>query len=84
MWKGLNQENYCMNEIFEKAESNVGKTRNAGKNKLKNVFKTKIRENSFAYPSVKLWNSAPPNITTETKESRARKAIREYVKTLPT
>ena len=83
VWKGLNQENYCMNEIFEKAESNNGKTRSAGLNKLKTVFKSKIRENSFAYPSVQLWNSAPSDITTETKESRARKAIRKYVKTLP-
>ena len=28
-----------MNEIFEKAESNNGKTRSAGLNKLKTVFK---------------------------------------------
>ena len=25
VWKGLNQENYYMNDIFEKAESNFGK-----------------------------------------------------------
>ena len=83
VWKGLNQENYCLNDLFEKAQSNSGNTRSAGLNRLKNVFKSKIRENSFAYPSVQLWNSAPPEITTETRESRARKAIRNYVKTLP-
>ena len=83
MWKGLNKENYCINELFEKAESNHGITRSAGLNKLKTVFKSKIRENSFAYPSVQLWNSAPADITTETSESRVRKAIRKYVKTLP-
>ena len=56
VWKGLNKENYCMNELFEKAESNRGITRSAGLNKLKTVFRSKIRENSFAYPSVQLWS----------------------------
>ena len=83
VWKGLNKENYCMNELFEKAESNRGITRSAGLNKLKTVFRSKIRENSFAYPSVQLWNSAPAEITTENNESRVRKAIRNYVKSLP-
>ena len=83
VWKGLNQDNYCLNELIEKAESNTGITRSAGLNKLKTVFKSKLRDNSFVYPSVQLWNSAPPDITTETIESRARKAIRAYVKTLP-
>ena len=83
VWKGLNQDNYCLNELFEKSESNTGITRSAGLNKLKTVFKSKLRDNSFVYPSVQLWNSAPPDVTTETMESRARKAIRNYVKTLP-
>ena len=83
VWKGLNKENYCLSELFEKAESNNGITRSAGLNKLKTVFKSKIRENSFAFPSVQLWNSSPADITTETRESRVRKAIRNYVKTLP-
>ena len=83
VWKGLHQEDYCLNDLFEKSESNNGITRSAGLNKLKTVFKSKIRENSFTYPSVQLWNSAPPEITTETRESRVRIAIRNYVKTLP-
>ena len=68
---------------LKKSESNNGITRSAGLNKLKTGFKSKIKENSFVYPSVQLWNSAPPEITTETKEARARSAIRSYVKTLP-
>jgi hypothetical protein len=83
VWKSLNKENYCLNDLFEKAESNNGNTRSAGLNKLKTAFKTKIRENSFVYPSVQLWNSAPPAMTTETTELRAKKAIRNFVKTLP-
>ena len=52
VWKGLNLDNYCLNELFEKATPNQGNTRSADLNKLKTCFKTKIRENSFTYPSV--------------------------------
>ena len=83
VWKGLNLSNYCLNDMFEKAESNEGKTRSAGLNKLKNCFKSKIRENSFAYPSIQLWNAAPSDITTAETEAKVRKAIRSFVKTLP-
>ena len=83
VWKGLNLENYCLNELFEKAVTNQGNTRSAGLNKLKTCFKTKIRENSFTYPSIQLWNAAPPEVTTAETETKARKAIRKFVKTLP-
>ena len=69
--------------LFEKAESNQGRTRSAGLNKLKTCFKTKIRENSFAHPSIQLWNVAPTDVTTAETEAKARKAIRKFVKTLP-
>ena len=83
VWKALNLESHCLNKIFKMAATNEGNTRSAGSNKLKSHFKSKIRENSFAYPSVQLWNSAPPEITTETTESRVKKAVRKFVKTLP-
>ena len=83
VWKALNLENHCLKDIFEKAESNQGRTRSAGLNKLKTNFKTKLRENSFAYPSIQLWNTAPSDITTAETEAKARKAIRAFVKTLP-
>ena len=72
-----------MNYLFEKATANQGITRSAGLNKLKIGFKSKIRENSFAFPSIQIWNSAPPEVTTAESETKARAAIREYVKTLP-
>ena len=67
VWKALNQENHClkMKNLFEKATANEGITRSAGLNKLKISFKSKIRENSFAFPRIQLWNSAPPDVTTE-------------------
>ena len=78
VWKALNQENHCLNSLFVKAETNQGITRSAGMNKLKFCFKTKIRENS-----IQIWNSAPREVTTAETETKARAAIREYVKTLP-
>ena len=83
MWKALNQEDHCLSHLFEKATTNQGRTRSAGLNKLKSHFKSKIREQSFSHPSIQVWNSAPPDVTTAETESKARKAIRRYVKTLP-
>ena len=83
VWKALNQEDHCLKNMFEKATSNEGITRSAGLNRLKIGFKSKIRENSFAYPSIQIWNSAPPEVTTAESESKARAAIKKYVKTLP-
>ena len=83
VWKALNQENHCLNNLFEKTTANEGITRSAGLNKLKISFKSKIRENSFVFPSIQLWNSSPPEVTTAESESKARSAIRKYVMTLP-
>ena len=83
VWKALNYENHCLQGLFEKAHTDKGITRSAGLNKLKSCFKTKIRENSYSYPSIQLWNSAPSDVTTAETESKARKAIRNYVMTLP-
>ena len=71
------------NTHFCKATANEGITRSAGSNKLKNNFKSTIRENSFSYPSIQVWNSAPTEVTTAVSETKARAEIRKYVKTLP-
>ena len=78
VWKSLNLENYCLKNLFEKVNS-----RNQNRIRLKAGFKSRLRENSFHYPSVQLWNSAPATITHSKSESQARKAIRDFVKTLP-
>ena len=78
VWKSLNLENYCLNNLFEKVNS-----RNENRIQLKALFKSRLRENSFHYPSVRLWNSAPQTITHSKSELQARKAIRDYVKLLP-
>ena len=83
VWKAVNQENHCLSQFFEKTVTNEGITRSAGLNRLKTGFKSKIRENSFVFPSIQIWNSAPPEVTTAESESKARVEIKKYVKTLP-
>ena len=55
----------------------------SGSKKLKTNFKSKKRESSFHYQSVRLWNSAPLEIINAETQSEAKKSIREYVLTLP-
>ena len=83
VWKALNLNNNCLANLFEKATANNGRTRSAGLNKIKPPFKSRVRENSFVYPSIQIWNSAPSEVTTAETESKARTAIRKYVQTLP-
>ena len=76
VWKSLNIENYCLKDIFERADSAQVNVRNTSKNRLKS-------QNSFHYPSVRLWNNAPTEVTNAMTESAARTAIRKHVLTLP-
>ena len=82
VWKSLNIDNYCLSELFEKVKSNRA-TRTQNKIRLKTGFSSRLRDSSFQYPSVQIWNAAPSSVTNATSESQARKAIREFVKTLP-
>ena len=83
VWKSLNLENYCLEDMFEKADSARINVRNSSRNRLKSSFKSRLRENSFHYPSVRLWNSAPIEVTKAITESAARNAIRKHVLSLP-
>ena len=82
VWKSLNLENYCLSNVFEKVEFSRF-TRGSLKIRLKSSFKSQLRENSFQYPSVQLWNSAPQDVTSASTESEARAAIKAYVRKLP-
>ena len=82
VWKSLNLDNYCLKDLFEVVQS-TQQTRSSNKIRLKSGFKSRLRENSFQYPSVQLWNSAPSSVTSATTESSARSAIKIFVQTLP-
>ena len=59
VWKSLNLKNYCLKELFERINSSQT-TRSENQIRLKANFKTRLKETSFHYPSVQVWNSAPP------------------------
>ena len=77
-WKALYLEDYCLKNIFERVQ-NTRDTRSSSKIKLRTFFKSKIREASFQYPSVELWNNAPIEVTEAKSESLSKAAIRNYV-----
>ena len=84
VWKALYQEEYCLKEIFERVPDKEIGTRSTNQIKLKSHFKSRLRENSFQFPSVQLWNAAPPEITEARSESKARADIRKHIKqTIP-
>ena len=78
-WKALHLENYCLRDIFERIETSGINTRSSSKIRLKSAFKSRLRESSFQYPSVQLWNNCPQEITEATTESAAKAAIRKFV-----
>ena len=83
VWKAIHLSDYSLSHVFSKFESATLPTRSLQKNCLKNNLKSRIRENSFKYPSALLWNSAPMSVTMADNEKAARKAIRKFVKSLP-
>ena len=84
VWKALNEQDYCQKELFERVQPGKVKTRSAQQIRLKTNFRSRLRENSFQFPSVQLWNNAPPEVTEAITESKARTAIGEHVKkTIP-
>ena len=83
VWKAMNQKDYCIGDLFEKVENKPG-LRSSNQIKLKTKFRSRLRENSFQYPSVQLWNMAPAEVTEAKTEAKARTAIRKHVKlTIP-
>ena len=79
VWKALHLGTSLTN-LFERIQGN---TRQASQSRLKLGKNSTLRESSFLQPSAKLWNLAPLNVVEAKTESRARTAIREFVKSLP-
>ena len=82
-WKAIYGKDYCLKDIFERTDSKEG-LRSANNVRLKTNFRSRMRETSFHFPSVELWNAAPPEVTEAKSEAKARVEIRKHVKqTIP-
>ena len=80
VWKALNQDDYCLKDIFERVQTKHISTRSTNQIRLRTNFRSRLGENSFQFPSVKLWNAAPTEVTGASSESKARAEIRKHVK----
>ena len=81
VWKSINTE-YCLSDMFQLTKSN---TRAVKKSRVTTpkVILSRLRQNSFLYPSCKLWNCAPVQVTQAKSLAEAKREIRAFVKTLP-
>ena len=81
VWKSINTE-YCLSDMFQLAKNN---TRAVEKSRVitPKVILSRLRQNSFLYPSCKLWNCAPVKVTKAKSLAEAKREIRAFVKTLP-
>ena len=81
VWKSINTE-YCLSDMFQLAKSN---TRAVKKSRVitPKVILSRLRQNSFLYPSCKLWNCAPVQVTQAKSLAEAKREIRAFAKTLP-
>merc|ERR1712226_1777918 len=83
VWKSINTE-YCLSDMFQMAKNN-NNTRAVEKSRVitPKVILSRLRQNSFLYPSCKLWNCAPVQVTQAKSLAEAKREIRAFVKTLP-
>ena len=79
-WKALNTKT-SLSHLFKKLDSS---TRAIAHNKTKTTPHSHIKESSFVYPNICLWNKAPISVADATTESQARTARETFVKTLLT
>ena len=75
---------YCLSDdMFTKVESKTRRLGNKNNVRVPKVVLSRLRDNSFKYPSCKLWNLAPIEVTTAPTLAKAKDEIRKFVKSLP-
>ena len=83
VWKAINLEGYPL-KIAQQSVPEVGtSTRAAHKGKPINIGKSTATRNSCVSDSIRIWNLAPRNITESKTAYLAKKAIKEYARSLP-
>ena len=83
-WKTVHSDDYCMRDILRiKEKSKYMSTRSDDHTLLEKGMNDKFTNGSFVHLTAKAWNCAPKNVKEATTLSLAKKAIRDFVKTLP-
>ena len=83
MWKATKLENYPVK--MEKLQTNGQEraTRQNKEDKFKEKVRTKLGMSTFVTDGARLWNRAPKSVTSAGTMWQAKKAIKEFCKTLP-
>ena len=83
VWKAINLEGYPL-KIAQQSVPEVGtSTQAAHKGKPINIGKSTATRNSCVSDSIRIWNLVPSNITESKTAYLAKKAIKEYARSLP-
>ena len=85
-WKASNDDQYPVKMRKERRtdeEASMRSVRTGTRREMEEGGRLKIAQDSFTRDAGKLWNSAPNSIREAKSISGAKKAIKEYCKTLP-
>ena len=83
-WKTVHKEKYCMQDILHVKKRNQHmSTRSSEQILLEPGQGNKFVRGSFVQKTAQIWNLAPRKVKESTTIFQAKKAIREFVTTLP-
>ena len=83
IWKSLNLEDYPLQIRQQEKEENVATTRAAARGRPIAIGRSTLTQSSCVSDAIKLWNSAPSDVTDSLTIYRAKTQIKKFVKTLP-
>jgi hypothetical protein len=83
MWKASNDPQYPIKMKTKERQENAVETRSLTRGDLTEVGRSTKAKKSFTCDAAKVWNQAPEKIRASKTLTTAKKAIREYCKSLP-
>jgi hypothetical protein len=82
-WKASNDPQYPIKMKTKERQENAVETRSLTRGDLTEVGRSTKAKKSFTCDAAKVWNQAPEKIRASKTLTTAKKAIREYCKSLP-
>ncbi len=83
MWKASNDPQYPIKMKTKERQENAVEARSLTQGDLTEVGRSAKAKKSFTCDAAKVWNKAPEKIRASKTFTTAKKAIREYYKSLP-
>ena len=83
IWKATHLDNYPTKVTTLNSIVNSANTRAKASGNLVELGQTTIMQSTFINDATKAWNMVPSSIKTEENQLKAKRLIKEFVKTLP-